>query len=63
MADQTPDIDPAADLFVDGLMKRLGDSTDRRVLRLALLMAYTAGYRDCVHAEVERLSAEVLVAA
>jgi hypothetical protein len=53
----TPDLDPAADAFVDEMMQRLGDNTDRKVLRLALLMAYTAGYRDCVHAEVVKLAA------
>jgi hypothetical protein len=56
---QTPDVDPAAEAFVDSVLRQIGSNTDRKVLRIALLMAYTAGYRDAVHAEVQKTVARI----
>jgi len=50
----SPPLDPVAGEFVDGLLRQIDGNTSPKILRLALLMAYTAGHRDAVHAEVDK---------
>jgi hypothetical protein len=55
----TPDLDPAAERFVDDLLLRITRFDDRKIVRLALLMAYTAGYRDCQADDLAKNAAQL----